>query len=149
MVKMSELETKVRGYLQKYPSGETWRIANLAFCSERTVRRVKQKMMEEKEIEFCNKINAIHQSYPKEATVNSPPIKTTALDTQIDGDHYKKLKIQPVEYIHANNIGFSEGSAIAYLTRWRDKGGAKDLEKAIHTIQLLIELEATWAKEVV
>lgn len=134
---MSELETKVRGYLQKYPSGETWRIASLAFCSERTVRRVKQNIREEKEIAFCNKINS------------PPPIKTTALDTQIDGDHYKKLKIQPVEYIHANNIGFSEGSAIAYLTRWRDKGGVKDLEKAIHTIQLLIELEATWAKEVV
>ena len=143
---MSELETKVRGYLQKYPSGETWRIASLAFCSERTVRRVKQKMREEEEIAFCNKINAIHQ---KPDRVNSPPIKTTALDTQIDGDHYKKLKIQPVEYIHANNIGFSEGSAIAYLTRWRDKGGVKDLEKAIHTIQLLIELEATWTKETV
>ena len=143
---MSELETKVRGYLQKYPSGETWRIASLAFCSERTVRRVKQNIREEKEVAFCNKINAIHQ---KPDRVNSPPIKTTALDTQIDGDHYKKLKIQPVEYIHANNIGFSEGSAIAYLTRWRDKGGVKDLEKAIHTIQLLIELEATWTKEVV
>lgn len=146
---MSELEAVIRGYIAKYPSGETWRIASLAFCSERTVRRVKQKMREEEEIAFCNKINAIHQSYPKEATVNSPPIKTTALDTQIDGDHYKKLKIQPVEYIHANNIGFSEGSAIAYLTRWRDKGGVKDLEKAIHTIQLLIELEATWTKETV
>ena len=144
---MSELETKVRGYLQKYPSGETWRIASLAFCSERTVRRVKQKMREEEEIAFCIKINTMHQ---KPDRVNSPPpIKTTALDTQIDGDHYKKLKIQPVEYIHANNIGFSEGSAIAYLTRWRDKGGVKDLEKAIHTIQLLIELEATWAKETV
>ena len=143
---MSELETKVRGYLQKYPSGETWRIASLAFCSERTVRRVKQNIREEKEVASCNKINAIHQ---KPDRVNSPPIKTTALDTQIDGDHYKKLKIQPVEYIHANNIGFSEGSAIAYLTRWRDKGGVKDLEKAIHTIQLLIELEATWTKETV
>ena len=147
---MSELETKIRGNLAKYPLWPAWEIANLVCCSERTVRRVKQKMREEEEIAFCNKINAIHQSYPKEAMVNSPPpIKTTALDTQIDGDHYKKLKIQPVEYIHANNIGFSEGSAIAYLTRWRDKGGVKDLEKAIHTIQLLIELEATWAKEVV
>ena len=146
---MSELEAVIRSLLERYPKADTSGIASLADCSERTVRRVRQNIREEKEIEFCNKINAIHQSYPKEATVNSPPIKTTALDTQIDGDHYKKLKIQPVEYIHANNIGFSEGSAIAYLTRWRDKGGAKDLEKAIHTIQLLIELEATWTKETV
>ena len=145
---MSELETQIRGYLQKYPLWPAWEIADVSGCSERTVRRVRQNIRKEKEFEFCNKINTMHQQKPD--MVNSPPpIKTTALDTQIDGDHYKKLKIQPVEYIHANNIGFSEGSAIAYLTRWRDKGGVKDLEKAIHTIQLLIELEATWAKEVV
>ena len=56
----------------------------------------------------------------------------TALDKQVAGDHYKKLKIQPIEYIHANNIPFAEGCAIKYLTRWRDKGGIADLEKAKH-----------------
>lgn len=65
----------------------------------------------------------------------------TALETQVAGDHYKKLKIQPIEFIHANNIPFAEGCAIKYLTRWRDKGGIKDLEKAKHFIELLIELE--------
>ena len=65
----------------------------------------------------------------------------TALDKQVAGNHYKKLKIQPIEYIHANNIPFAEGGAIKYLTRWRDKGGIADLEKAKHFIELLIELE--------
>jgi len=65
----------------------------------------------------------------------------TATSTQVGGDHYSKLKIQPVEYIHANNIPFIEGSVIKYVTRWRDKGGVKDLEKANHFIELLIELE--------
>ena len=65
----------------------------------------------------------------------------TALDKQVAGDHYKKLKIQPIEYIHANNIPFAEGCAIKYLIRWRDKGGIADLEKAKHFIELLIELE--------
>ncbi len=64
-----------------------------------------------------------------------------ALDKQVAGDHYKKLKIQPIEFIHANNIPFAEGCAIKYLTRWRDKGGIADLEKAKHFIELLIELE--------
>ena len=64
-----------------------------------------------------------------------------ALEKQVAGDHYKKLKIQPIEYIHANNIPFPEGCAIKYLTRWRDKGGIADLEKAKHFIELLIELE--------
>ena len=66
---------------------------------------------------------------------------TSALDIQVAGDHYKKLKIQPIEYIHANSIPFAEGCAIKYLTRWREKGGIKDLEKAKHFIELLIELE--------
>lgn len=69
------------------------------------------------------------------------PISDSALDSQVSGTHYKKLKIQPVTYIHANNIGFMEGSAIKYLSRWRDKGGVDDLQKAKHFIEMLIELE--------
>lgn len=65
-----------------------------------------------------------------------------ALAKQVSGDHYKKLKIQPIEFIHANGIPFAEGSAIKYLCRWRDKGGLADLEKAKHFIELLIELES-------
>ena len=65
----------------------------------------------------------------------------SALDTQIAGDHYCKLKIQPVEYIHANGIPFIEGNIIKYVTRWRNKNGTVDLEKARHFIELLIELE--------
>jgi hypothetical protein len=66
----------------------------------------------------------------------------SALDVQVGGDHYKKLRIQPIEYIHANGLPFIEGCIIKYATRWRDKGGIKDLEKAKHLITLLIELEA-------
>ena len=65
----------------------------------------------------------------------------SALETQVAGSHYKDLKIQPVEYIHANNIPFIEGSIIKYATRWRDKGGIKDLKKIKHFVDLLIELE--------
>jgi UDP-3-O-acyl-N-acetylglucosamine deacetylase len=64
------------------------------------------------------------------------------LTQQVGGEHYKKLKIQPLEYIHANGIPFAEGSVIKYVTRWRDKNGIKDLEKAKHFIELLIELES-------
>jgi hypothetical protein len=64
-----------------------------------------------------------------------------ALDVQVAGSHYKKHGIQPVEYIHTNKIGYFEGNVIKYVTRWRDKGGVADLEKAKHYIDLLIELE--------
>lgn len=66
----------------------------------------------------------------------------SALQDQISGKHYKELKIQPVEYIHANNIGFIEGCVIKYITRWRSKGGIEDLNKAKHFIDILIELES-------
>jgi Protein of unknwon function (DUF3310) len=71
---------------------------------------------------------------------------SSALRAQVGGTHYKKLKIQPVEYMHANDIPFIEGSIIKYATRWRDKGGIKDLEKIIHFAQLLIELETNLPK---
>ena len=47
----------------------------------------------------------------------------TALDVQVGGDHYKKLKIQPIEYIHANQLPYCEANVIKYISRWRDKGG--------------------------
>lgn len=62
-----------------------------------------------------------------------------ALQSQVGGDHYKKLKIQPVEYILANNLGYIEGNIIKYITRWKDKGGVQDLEKIKHYCDLLIE----------
>ena len=65
-----------------------------------------------------------------------------ALDKQVAGDHYKDQAIQPVEYIHANAIGYFEGNVIKYVSRWRKKNGIADLEKAKHYIELLIELES-------
>ena len=64
-----------------------------------------------------------------------------ALDKQVAGSHYKDLPIQPVEYIHANALGYFEGNVIKYISRWRKKNGLADLEKAKHYIDLLIELE--------
>jgi hypothetical protein len=67
---------------------------------------------------------------------------TSALDVQVGGDHYKKLKIQPIEYIHANQLPYCEANVVKYISRWREKGGIKDLEKVKHYVDLLIELEA-------
>lgn len=78
----------------------------------------------------------------------TPPTQTSALERQVGGAHYKNLKIQPVEYIHANGLGYFEGNVVKYTTRWRDKGGVADLEKAKHYIELLIDLEARKLPEV-
>jgi hypothetical protein len=60
---------------------------------------------------------------------------------QVSGKHYKEKIIQPWDYIYANNLGYFEGNCVKYVSRWRDKGGIADLQKAIHYLEKLIELE--------
>jgi len=63
----------------------------------------------------------------------------SAKDKQVAGEHYRTLKIQPVDYIEENGLRFSEGCAIKYITRHRFKNGAEDIRKAIHFLQLILE----------
>lgn len=66
----------------------------------------------------------------------------TALEIQIGGEHYKECKVQPVEFIEANRLQFLEGCVVKRVTR-HDKAtgkGRQDIEKAIHELQLLLEL---------
>jgi hypothetical protein len=63
------------------------------------------------------------------------------LQDQQGGDHYKIQKIQPVQYIHANGLGFIEGNIVKYITRHRLKNGIEDLRKIAHYVELLAELE--------
>ncbi len=72
----------------------------------------------------------------KQLHANSQP----ALNRQVGGGHYKHFTIQPVEYITKNNIPYLEGNVIKYVSRWKEKGGFEDLDKAIHYIQLIKEL---------
>lgn len=65
----------------------------------------------------------------------------SSLNRQVDGNHYKSLMIQPMEYAHANDLDWYQGEVVKYITRFRDKGKRKDLEKIIHLVQVLIELE--------
>jgi hypothetical protein len=62
-------------------------------------------------------------------------------DEQVGGDHYKQLKIQPLEYALENDLGICEHAVIKYVSRWKDKGGVEDLRKARHYIDLMIERE--------
>ncbi len=75
----------------------------------------------------------------EQKTVEQLPKK--AAETQVGGDHYKKLAIQPIEYCHKNGLGPCESFVVKYVTRYKDKNGKEDLLKAIHCIELLIEME--------
>ena len=65
----------------------------------------------------------------------------SALNKQVEGNHYKKFTIQPIEFITKNNLPFIEGNIIKYICRWKDKGGKSDLDKVIHYVELLKELK--------
>ena len=74
-------------------------------------------------------------------------IEGSALSKQIDGSHYKDMTIQPIIYIYANKIPFIEGNIIKYVSRWKNKNGIKDLEKARHLIDMLIEFETSQSQD--
>lgn len=70
----------------------------------------------------------------------------SALDTQVGGAHYRDMAIQPWEAMEAwltpeEYRGYQKGVAIAYLAREQQKGGLQDIEKAIHHLQRLVEVE--------
>lgn len=71
--------------------------------------------------------------------------KQSALEVQIGGDHYKKLgDYQPFEVLKhwltpEEYRGYMKGSAIAYFAREQSKGGKQDIEKGVHTLQVLLE----------
>ena len=65
----------------------------------------------------------------------------SALDIQVGGDHYKEMPIQPMEFCLANKLDYATSNVIKYVTRKKgDKDKRReDLNKAIHSIQLLAE----------
>lgn len=65
---------------------------------------------------------------------------SNANSTQVDGTHYK-IAIEPWDYITLNNLGYLEGNIIKYITRYKSKNGIKDLEKAKHYLEKLIEIQ--------
>ena len=59
-------------------------------------------------------------------------------EKQVGGDHYASQKIQPIDYIQANDLGFEEGNIVKYITRHKLKNGKEDVEKALHYCELLL-----------
>jgi hypothetical protein len=65
---------------------------------------------------------------------------SSANEKQVNGTHYKNKAIQPWDYIVSNDMGYLEGNIVKYVSRWKDKGGLDDLNKAKHYLEKLIEV---------
>jgi hypothetical protein len=67
--------------------------------------------------------------------------KGNALDKQVGGGHYKDMPIQPIEYCQKNELNALESFVVKYVSRHKNKNGVEDINKAIHCLELLKEIE--------
>lgn len=81
---------------------------------------------------------------PEETPITPGKIDSTKPSNynQVGGVHYLTMKIQPWDIIDANELNYYEGNAIKYILR-RKGDRIEDLQKAIHYLEHLIELEGT------
>lgn len=63
-----------------------------------------------------------------------------ALKTQVGGNHYKNMQMQPIELIAKLNLNYFQGNIVKYISRNKDNK-IEDLEKAKHYCELAIELD--------
>ena len=54
--------------------------------------------------------------------------------------YYAKLEIDPLEYAYRNKLNPYQFNAIKYITRYKDKNGIEDLQKAIHCLEEFKEI---------
>jgi hypothetical protein len=116
---------KITNYLAKH--GTTEKAADIA-----KKLKVSVPLVYKAKQEYTGKIFAEYgRKYGREPEANT---------RQEGGSHYKTLAIQPWDYIIQNNLGFLEGNVIKYVTRWKEKEGLQDLQKARHFLDKLIEV---------
>ena len=78
-----------------------------------------------------------------------------AMSKQIGGDHYKRMVIQPTEYCERNRLTHLQSQTVKYVSRWDDshgeikegKGGLTDIQKAIHCLEMMIDMYYVKEKE--
>lgn len=104
---------------------------------------IKGKLVHPNDISWKKKLLGEGDIY--DAGLNAVPPEdwdaVRATDRQVGGDHYKDFKIEPIEFILANNIGYCEGNIIKYICRHAAKGGIQDIDKVIHYCELLKEIK--------
>jgi hypothetical protein len=143
---------KATNYLLKHPGASVNNLAQRIGVSYSYAHKLKQKVTEEL---AKNPLTPEQDHFMDALAYSSQALGgwqitgnvSTPLEIQVAGNHYKGKKIQPVEYIHANNLNFLEGCIVKRITRWRDKDGFQDLEKIKHEVDLLIEMEKKYASK--
>ena len=61
-------------------------------------------------------------------------------NVQPGGNHYKKHHYQHWDLMEDNDTPYLPACATKYVSRWRDKNGNADLEKAVHYLEKAIHV---------
>ena len=59
-------------------------------------------------------------------------MKTNDNLKQEGGNHYERLKVEPIKVFVAFNFNWFQGEILKYVSRFQFKNGEQDLCKAIH-----------------
>ena len=110
------LSTKLLGMEEKYMNGSTNEedILKRVYARQKAVEEGKARKAELERVE-----------------------QNIALETQVGGNHYSSMKIQPIEYTMKNEMNPLQHTVIKYVSRYQAKNGIEDLKKAIHSLELL------------
>tara|TARA_R110002074_G_scaffold108572_5_gene234309 strand:- start:1282 stop:1551 length:270 start_codon:yes stop_codon:yes gene_type:complete len=68
-------------------------------------------------------------------------LKKNKEDKIVNPSHYIHNAIEPIDYILANNLNYCEANVVKYISRWKQKNGIEDLQKAKQYIDILIKSE--------
>lgn len=92
-------------------------------------------------VTLCNYLEAKQTTSVPLEQLCGDAVPNKELRVQVGGNHYAKCAIQPIDYIMANGLDYLQGNVIKYVTRYKDKNGMEDLEKAAHYLRIMIERE--------
>ena len=62
-------------------------------------------------------------------------------EQQVGGNHYERLKVEPIKVFAAFNFNWFQGEILKYVSRFQFKNGEQDLCKAIHISSMAVDLK--------
>jgi Protein of unknwon function (DUF3310) len=126
----------------KIAAGYAYKLA--ARSGKTPVKRVKNDNVEQLKQALQQKmLKVIPMLETQTISIDAPLEPVSAANAvQVGGGHYQNKAIQPWDYIVSNRLGYLEGNVVKYVSRWQEKGGRQDLEKARHYLDKLLEVTA-------
>jgi hypothetical protein len=124
----------------KIAAGYAYKLA--ARSGKTPVKKVKNDNVEHLKKALQQKMLKVIPMLETQTISISSPAPVSANAVQVGGGHYQGKAIQPWDYIVSNRLGYLEGNVVKYVSRWQDKGGRQDLEKARHYLDKLLEVTA-------